>query len=251
MRTQNTHFFAGKRGVLYRTARTTPETIRFARHIISSQTRFQCQTTSSLSKMDKAELIAGVVNEYPERTYSKKRRRLGFGKSAHTSIRKGRSFDALPCIEKTNMTLALLRSVGINAWLARAVIYTGPTPIKSKWGLHDVVEYAANGRINQISFNAEGYFHEVRKRTEQSFPNRLVLRGADSQQIGGVASKTEYTRFTRRLSGGLLKELQRNNNRIKLLVEKGIIPRKEAMILIEMNRRQMEKALAKPDFFKH
>lgn len=153
-----------------------------------------------------------------------------FRRNAASAILKKKPIGFLHCAERCNLALSLLNASGVKSWLAREMILVTDEAGKQKWHFHDYVEFFANDEVHTLVFHAlkpvidtyaifDGPMEKIRGNK-----NSYIFRGADSQQIGGVASWREYEAFGRKMRQNPKNEVAKNERRMELLVAEGLIP---------------------------
>lgn len=206
-----------------RTTRITPAISNVARFFEGTpQRRVEQVALSVLLRIPFDESIKGI---------EKKR---VFRRNADTALFKKKAIGCIHCAERCNLAIALLNASGVKAWLARVlVIPEKKVMIKTNWQFHDFVEFEQEGRVKLLVFDntssAARYNYAIFSGTVDSAFKRIpsiVFRGADSKQIGGVGNWHEYEKYSKRLDDPkvLFVEINKNKNRVDLLLDEGIIP---------------------------
>jgi hypothetical protein len=150
-----------------------------------------------------------------------------FRRSAHQALLYKKPIGAMHCAERCNLAIGLLNASGVKSWLARVVQLDRG---KKQWHFHDFVEFASGEKIYTITFEttsaSKGGYIILPQSVEENFrgSNPIVFRAADSKQIGGVDNWATYREYTAKLTKNLVKEIDKNQRRINLLVRNGLIP---------------------------
>jgi len=171
-----------------------------------------------------------------------------FKRNAEQATKSRLPIGRLSCAERCNLAIALLNAAGIKAWLARGISIG---TLGKELHFHDFVETMIDGKVHTLLFRStkpmvlrgkvqkplfsntgstlDSYdirFGSVNK----LFPERglLILRGADSKQIGGVGKWRELERFVKKLKKNPTAEKEKDKRRLALMLSEGIIPN-EAM----------------------
>jgi hypothetical protein len=182
---------------------------------------------------EKAEqIIKFVIKQRPINLfYEYPNKKTIFKKNADRLAAKREYADVLHCNERCTLALALLNASGIPSWMVRQInLAKGLENLE----FHDYIETFIGGKVHTISFNRKfGSIHPGSVEETIFHTNSFFYRGADSKQIGGIDSMEKFEKFKKNFAKNLLKNVNKDSSRIKILVENGIIP-KEALKQIKV-----------------
>ncbi|MFA6065076.1 MAG: hypothetical protein WCW44_03970 [archaeon] len=139
------------------------------------------------------------------------------------------------CVDRCNLLISLLTSSGVKAWTVRRMDRDWTN---KSWRMHDFVEAVIDGKVHSINISHDRLSGELVSSVHQAYGHELYsaqatgeasyfLRGADSRHIGGVKGFIGMRNFSRRFADGKLfaVEKRKNERRIDLMVEQGIMPK--------------------------
>ena len=191
---------------------------RVTRRITSVAQQF---TGESLSKAKQISLFVCKTIPLSKEKKAFEKMRV-FKRSADSAVRRNHDISSLPCIERSNLAIALLNASGLNAWLARC-LWVGA---ENKLKIHDTVEFVVDGNIYSLNFFSGPRITKGTANNSFKLDNPLVfLRGVDTAHIGGAKNWPKFKSFAERYVRDEIKELtNRDLKRLEMMLSDHIIP---------------------------